>query len=65
VGVGEAEEGFDPGAGVVAVVGEGLAGPVAGDQDAAPADAEGGLLVTRPLQLPGRSLPWAFLGCTP
>src|SRR6266545_5395809 len=42
---GDAEQGAYPGPGVGAVVGQGLAGPVPGDQDPPAADAEGGLVV--------------------
>jgi serine/threonine protein phosphatase PrpC len=42
--------------GVGAVVGQGLAGPVAGDQDAAAADAEGGLLESYDRLVPAADL---------
>src|SRR6266498_786363 len=56
VPVADAEEGTYPRTGVGAVVGEGLAGPVAGDQDAAAADAEGGFLVDAALAVAGPQL---------
>src|SRR5215207_4571162 len=50
---GEPDEHADPVPAVGAVVLEGLAGPVAGDEDAAPADAEGGPLVDPALAVAG------------
>jgi hypothetical protein len=57
----DAEEVADPGAGVGAVVGEGFSGPVAGDEDAPAAGAEGGPLVDLALAAPGLQPPMCLL----
>ncbi|GIJ75974.1 hypothetical protein SAMN05443287_106214 [Micromonospora phaseoli] len=56
LGVGHAagHDGADPGPVVGAVVGEGFAGPLAGDEDAAAGEAEGGALVDLPGAPSGR-----------
>nr|WP_305786198.1 hypothetical protein [Actinoplanes lichenis] len=60
--IADAEQRLDPGVCVGAVVGEGLAGPVAGDEDAPAADAEGGLLVNPALAVAGSQLAVCLFG---
>ncbi len=65
VGGGDAEGGQEPLLAVGSVVGEGLAGPFAGDQDAAPGVAEAFVSVALPRQWPGRRPGRGFLGWMP
>jgi S-(hydroxymethyl)mycothiol dehydrogenase len=59
---GQAEQHADPVAGVGPVIGQGLAGPVAGDENAAPADAERGPLVYPAFAGTGTELAVRLLG---
>src|SRR5437868_7023015 len=65
VGVGAGEDGAQPGLVVGAVIGEGFAGPVAGDEDAAAGEAEGAALVDFAGTVSGYQAGFGLLGLYP